>query len=172
MEEKSEQKETSEAQSTPERTKRESKPSRYKNIVHLWEFLLEMLADEHCSSLISWSRQNYQEFKLKDKEEVARRWGILKGRRGMNYDKLSRALRYYYRQGIIKKVRSFLHVLILLVPNSTTIQHCPVAFQRMITLHGSNDPQMRKLEPHFIVKQTVPFQRIITLHGLIHGWES
>ena len=77
---------------------------RYKNIVHLWEFLLELLAEDNCRSLISWSRKERGEFKLKNPEEVAKRWGILKRKKGMNYEKLSRALRYYYQQGIIKKV--------------------------------------------------------------------
>ena len=66
---------------------------------------MELLSDDRCTSLISWSRKEHGEFKLKNQEEVARRWGKLKQRPGMNYDKLSRALRYYYRQGIIKKVR-------------------------------------------------------------------
>ena len=39
-----------------------------------------------------------------DQEEVARRWGNLKHKPRMNYDKLSRALRYYYQKNIIKKV--------------------------------------------------------------------
>lgn len=77
---------------------------RYKNIVHLWEFLLELLAEDSCRSLISWIRKERGEFKLKNPEEVARRWGTLKGKKGMNYGKLSRALRYYYQQEIIKKV--------------------------------------------------------------------
>ena len=77
---------------------------RYKNIVHLWEFLLELLAEDSCRSLISWSRKERGEFKLKNPGEVAKRWGILKRKEGMNYEKLSRALRYYYKQGIIKKV--------------------------------------------------------------------
>ncbi|XP_044183052.1 LOW QUALITY PROTEIN: ETS domain-containing protein Elk-1-like [Acropora millepora] len=77
---------------------------RYKNIVHLWEFLLELLAKESCSSLITWVRKERGEFQLKNPEEVARRWGLVKGKVGMNYAKLSRALRYYYQQEIIKKV--------------------------------------------------------------------
>ena len=54
--------------------------------------------------MICWTNREAGEFKLKNQEEVARRWGTLKHRPGMNYDKLSRALRYYYQKGIIKKV--------------------------------------------------------------------
>ena len=78
------------------------KPS--KTAVHLWEFLLDLLLDENCGDMICWINREAGEFKLKNQEEVARRWGCLKHRPGMNYDKLSRALRYYYQKGIIKKV--------------------------------------------------------------------
>lgn len=84
---------------------------RYKNIVHLWEFLLELLAKESCSSLITWVRKERGEFQLKNPEEVARRWGLVKGKVGMNYAKLSRALRYYYQQEIIKKVSSLMCIV-------------------------------------------------------------
>lgn len=48
------------------------------------------------------------EFKLVEPEEVARRWGIQKNRPAMNYDKLSRSLRYYYEKGIMQKVAGML----------------------------------------------------------------
>jgi hypothetical protein len=44
------------------------------------------------------------EFKLVDPDEVARRWGERKSKPNMNYDKLSRALRYYYDKNIMTKV--------------------------------------------------------------------
>lgn len=75
-----------------------------KTAIHLWEFLLNLLLDEKCDHMICWTNREAGEFKLKNQEEVARRWGTLKHRPGMNYDKLSRALRYYYQKGIIKKV--------------------------------------------------------------------
>lgn len=77
---------------------------RYKNIIHLWEFLLELLANENFCTIISWSRREQNEFKLKNPKEVARRWGILRRKKGMTYEKLSRSLRFYYGQGIIQKV--------------------------------------------------------------------
>ncbi|OQR73398.1 fli1-like, partial [Tropilaelaps mercedesae] len=72
--------------------------------IQLWQFLLELLSDPpshgHC---IAWEGQN-GEFKLTDPDEVARRWGERKSKPNMNYDKLSRALRYYYDKNIMSKV--------------------------------------------------------------------
>ena len=87
------------------RRKSASQEPRYKNIVHLWEFLLELLAYGHeCRSIITWIREEHGEFKLHNPGEVAKIWGAYKQIRGMNYEKLSRALRYYYQKGIIRKV--------------------------------------------------------------------
>lgn len=86
------------------RSQSRQRKHRYKNTLHLWEFLLELLADESCKSIICWRRKEYGEFQLIDHHEVAKRWGQLKKRNDMNYSKLSRALRLYYQQGIITKV--------------------------------------------------------------------
>ncbi|RVE43130.1 hypothetical protein evm_012209 [Chilo suppressalis] len=44
------------------------------------------------------------EFKLLEPERVARLWGARKHKPAMNYEKLSRALRYYYDGDMIAKV--------------------------------------------------------------------
>lgn len=61
--------------------------------IQLWQFLLELLSDSANSSYITWEGTN-GEFKLSDPDEVARRWGERKSKPNMNYDKLSRALRW------------------------------------------------------------------------------
>ncbi|CAH3178454.1 unnamed protein product, partial [Porites lobata] len=92
-------------ESTEHTTPRQKqKTSRINNTLHLWEFLFELLEDERYTALIAWTRKDKGEFKIKRQEDVARKWGRLKQRTSMNYDKLSRALRYYYHKGIIKKV--------------------------------------------------------------------
>ncbi|XP_063792186.1 ETS domain-containing protein Elk-1-like isoform X1 [Pseudophryne corroboree] len=83
---------------TPERLQTEMDPSGT-----LWQFLLQLLEEQSHRHLISWT-SNDGEFKLLDAEEVARLWGLRKNKTNMNYDKLSRALRYYYDKNIIKKV--------------------------------------------------------------------
>nr|XP_040060011.1 ETS domain-containing protein Elk-4 [Gasterosteus aculeatus aculeatus] len=73
------------------------------NSVTLWQFLLQLLLDSSNDQLICWTNEE-GEFKLLQAEEVARLWGARKNKPNMNYDKLSRALRYYYDKNIIKKV--------------------------------------------------------------------
>ncbi|KAK7574175.1 hypothetical protein V9T40_011366 [Parthenolecanium corni] len=71
--------------------------------LQLWQFLVSLLDDPINSSCIMWTGRG-TEFKLVEPEEVARRWGQQKNRPAMNYDKLSRSLRYYYEKGIMQKV--------------------------------------------------------------------
>uniref|UniRef100_A0A4W3GQ08 ETS transcription factor ERG n=1 Tax=Callorhinchus milii TaxID=7868 RepID=A0A4W3GQ08_CALMI len=71
--------------------------------IQLWQFLLELLSDSSNANCITWEGTN-GEFKMTDPDEVARRWGERKSKPNMNYDKLSRALRYYYDKNIMTKV--------------------------------------------------------------------
>uniref|UniRef100_A0A669D2F5 ETS proto-oncogene 2, transcription factor n=1 Tax=Oreochromis niloticus TaxID=8128 RepID=A0A669D2F5_ORENI len=70
--------------------------------IQLWQFLLELLTDRSCQSCISWTGNGW-EFKLTDPDEVALLWGRRKNKPKMNYEKLSRGLRYYYDKNIIRK---------------------------------------------------------------------
>lgn len=71
--------------------------------IQLWQFLLELLSDASNFSSITWEGVD-GEFKLLDPDDVARKWGQRKSKPNMNYDKLSRALRYYYDKNIMTKV--------------------------------------------------------------------
>ncbi|XP_051563643.1 ETS translocation variant 5b isoform X7 [Myxocyprinus asiaticus] len=82
---------------------REGPPYQRRGSLQLWQFLVTLLDDPSNSHFIAWTGRGL-EFKLIEPEEVARRWGIQKNRPAMNYDKLSRSLRYYYEKGIMQKV--------------------------------------------------------------------
>uniref|UniRef100_A0A8C6V6L8 ETS variant transcription factor 5b n=1 Tax=Neogobius melanostomus TaxID=47308 RepID=A0A8C6V6L8_9GOBI len=83
--------------------KSEGLPYQRRGSLQLWQFLLTLLENPNNGHLIVWTGRN-MEFKLIDPEEVARLWGVQKNRPAMNYDKLSRSLRYYYEKGIMQKV--------------------------------------------------------------------
>ncbi|KAF7221967.1 ETS translocation variant 3-like protein isoform X2 [Nothobranchius furzeri] len=71
--------------------------------VQLWHFLLELLGRGEGAA-IGWGGE-WGEFVIRDPERLARLWGERKGKPHMNYDKLSRALRYYYNKRILHKTK-------------------------------------------------------------------
>jgi len=71
--------------------------------IQLWQFLLELLTDRQYCEIIEWLTAD-GEFKLHSAETVAQMWGQRKNKPTMNYEKLSRALRYYYDNDMITKV--------------------------------------------------------------------
>jgi SAM pointed domain-containing ETS transcription factor len=85
--------------------KQESKPvTPSKQNIHLWQFLRELLLHPQAySNCIRWVDRSKGIFKIEDSQRVARLWGQRKNRPAMNYDKLSRSIRQYYKKGIIKK---------------------------------------------------------------------
>ncbi|XP_056628386.1 ETS domain-containing protein Elk-1 [Triplophysa dalaica] len=114
--------------------------------ITLWQFLLHLLDDQSQKHLISWTSGD-GEFKLLDAEEVARLWGLRKNKTNMNYDKLSRALRYYYDKNIIKKVsgQKFVYKFVTFPdPNSAD------------GLRGPEDSQMANAEKLELSIQTKP----------------
>jgi SAM pointed domain-containing ETS transcription factor len=72
--------------------------------IHLWQFLKELLsAPQTHGTAIRWLDRSKGIFKIEDSVRVARLWGRRKNRPAMNYDKLSRSIRQYYKKGIMKK---------------------------------------------------------------------
>ncbi|BFZ04892.1 hypothetical protein BsWGS_07931 [Bradybaena similaris] len=77
----------------------------HKQTIHLWQFLKELLLskDINYTDCIRWLDRKTGVFKIEDSKKVATLWGARKNRPAMNYDKLSRSVRQYYKKGIIKK---------------------------------------------------------------------
>ncbi|NXI40868.1 ETV5 protein, partial [Galbula dea] len=80
---------------------REGPPYQRRGSLQLWQFLVTLLDDPANAHFIAWTGRG-MEFKLIEPEEV---WGgsCLIAQPAMNYDKLSRSLRYYYEKGIMQK---------------------------------------------------------------------
>jgi len=78
--------------------------SHSKHTIHLWQFLKNLLqSQDRYGNYIKWLDQAKGIFKIENSREVAKLWGQRKNRPAMNYDKLSRSIRQYYKKGIIKK---------------------------------------------------------------------
>ncbi|XP_059474002.1 ets DNA-binding protein pokkuri isoform X2 [Neocloeon triangulifer] len=77
----------------------------------LWDFLQQLLNDpaQRYTSYIAWKSRDTGVFKIVDPAGLAKLWGIQKNHLSMNYDKMSRALRYYYRVNILRKVQGERH---------------------------------------------------------------
>lgn len=71
----------------------------------LWEFILDLLkSSEFNPSHIKWINQSEGEFKIVKTTDIATMWGKIKNNEGMTYEKMSRAMRYYYRRQIMAPV--------------------------------------------------------------------
>eukprot|EP00088_Acartia_fossae_P055344 TRINITY_DN6420_c0_g1_i6.p1 TRINITY_DN6420_c0_g1~~TRINITY_DN6420_c0_g1_i6.p1 ORF type:complete len:735 (-),score=175.08 TRINITY_DN6420_c0_g1_i6:167-2371(-) len=99
--------------------------------IQLWQFLLELLTDPSCQNIISWTGQDW-EFKLIDPDEVARRWGMRKNKPKMNYEKLSRGLRYYYDKNIIHKTLGKRYVYRFVCDLQSLLGYSPTQLQSMV----------------------------------------
>jgi ETS translocation variant 6/7 len=77
----------------------------------LWDFLQQLLNDptQRYTNYIAWKNRDTGVFKIVDPAGLAKLWGIQKNHLSMNYDKMSRALRYYYRVNILRKVQGERH---------------------------------------------------------------
>ena len=118
--------------------------------IELWQYLLELLADPQHTEVLHWVG-NEGVFKFEDPERVAQLWGARKNKPNMNYEKLSRALRYYYNGDIINKVpkKNFMYKFVcnleelnVCIPMSETEENHP----KMI----KNEIDDWKLSNHFL----------------------
>uniref|UniRef100_A0A6J0SQ37 ETS-related transcription factor Elf-5 n=1 Tax=Pogona vitticeps TaxID=103695 RepID=A0A6J0SQ37_9SAUR len=72
---------------------------------HLWEFVRDLLLspDENCG-ILEWEDRDQGIFRVIKSDALAKMWGQRKKNDRMTYEKLSRALRYYYKTGILERV--------------------------------------------------------------------
>nr|prf protooncogene c-ets1 [Mus musculus] len=106
--------------------------------IQLWQFLLELLTDKSSQSFISWTGDCW-EFKLSDPDEVARRWGKRKNKPTMNYQKLSRALRYYYDKNIIHKTAGNAYVYRFVCDLQSLLGYTPEELHAMLDVKPDAD---------------------------------
>ncbi|XP_034325880.1 ETS homologous factor isoform X6 [Magallana gigas] len=72
---------------------------------HLWEFIYEILMNPmYNPQFLRWENQREGVFRFVQSEAVAQLWGGLKNNENMTYEKLSRAMRHYYKRGILERV--------------------------------------------------------------------
>ncbi|XP_028263047.1 ETS-related transcription factor Elf-3 isoform X2 [Parambassis ranga] len=72
---------------------------------HLWEFIRDILIHpEKNQGLMKWEDRREGIFKFLKSEAVAQMWGQKKKNSSMTYEKLSRAMRYYYKREILERV--------------------------------------------------------------------
>ncbi|XP_064634450.1 ets DNA-binding protein pokkuri-like isoform X2 [Lineus longissimus] len=71
----------------------------------LWDFLSNLLKYNKAPDIISWDDEQEDIFRIHDAAGLAVLWGRQKNRSNMTYEKMSRALRYYYKMNIIQKVK-------------------------------------------------------------------
>ncbi|XP_049490300.1 ETS-related transcription factor Elf-3 isoform X2 [Panthera uncia] len=72
---------------------------------HLWEFIRDILLHPELNEgLMKWENRQEGVFKFLRSEAVAQLWGQKKRNNSMTYEKLSRAMRYYYKREILERV--------------------------------------------------------------------
>ncbi|NWR31620.1 ETV7 factor, partial [Tachuris rubrigastra] len=69
----------------------------------LWEYVFQLLSDSRYEPYIRWEDKEAKVFRVVNPNGLAQLWGNHKNRMNMTYEKMSRALRHYYKLNIIKK---------------------------------------------------------------------
>ncbi|KAM9320824.1 GA-binding protein alpha chain [Gastrophryne carolinensis] len=129
--------------------------------IQLWQFLLELLTDKDARDCISWVGDE-GEFKLNQPELVAQKWGQRKNKPTMNYEKLSRALRYYYDGDMICKVQGKRFVYKFVCDLKTLIGYSAAELNRLVS--ECEQKKMAKLQLHGL-GQPVTAVTLASLHS-------
>ncbi|CAG0885731.1 unnamed protein product [Cyprideis torosa] len=66
----------------------------------LWEFVRDLVVEGGHEDIIRWEDKELRIFRIVSSAKIAEMWGNHRGNYGMTYDKMSRAMRYYYKHGI------------------------------------------------------------------------
>ncbi|XP_071452744.1 ETS homologous factor-like [Hetaerina americana] len=99
----------------------------------LWEFIRDLLKNQkYCPGDICWVDHDQGMFRFVQSERVAKLWGEIKKNPKMNYEKLSRAMRYYYKSKVL----------------------LPVLGRRLVYRFGPNATNWRSNNPNFLCKMT------------------
>ncbi|NXG70133.1 ETV7 factor, partial [Baryphthengus martii] len=69
----------------------------------LWVYVYQLLSDSRYEPYIKWEDKEAKVFRVVNPNGLAQLWGNHKNRMNMTYEKMSRALRHYYKLNIIKK---------------------------------------------------------------------
>ncbi|CAL8278984.1 unnamed protein product [Lota lota] len=160
--------------------------------VQLWHFLLELLG-RGSGGAIGWGSE-WGEFVIQDPETLARLWGERKGKPHMNYDKLSRALRYYYNKRILHKTKgkrftykfNFSKLILVNYPGFPTchqlLPRVPLSFPPFssetgsLLSRGAELPLDRALQPMahpffhpYCLPKPIPSARALQVHAPPHS---
>ena len=103
--------------------------------MQLWQFLLELLVTR--SPYVQWTFDEPYEFKLLNPPDVAKQWGKRKNKPNMNYEKLSRGLRYYYDKNIIEKVHGKRYVYLFVCDIPKILGYDPMDQKQDVTVEDA-----------------------------------
>ncbi|KAG8181243.1 hypothetical protein JTE90_013019 [Oedothorax gibbosus] len=125
------------------------------NVRLLWDFLQQLLNDgqQRYNTCIVWKDKGRGIFKITDPHRLAALWGKQKNHLNMNFDKMSRALRYYYRVRILQKEPGERHCYrFLRHPNE--LRHCK---QRSLLTRDTENaaPNHHPAEPNDIIESAL-----------------
>ena len=75
---------------------------KFKDSKYLIFFTFSLLNDPSNQDVV-WKDESAGRFYIKNPQNFAQSWGRFKGKRKMNYNKIARSLRYYYKDRLLTK---------------------------------------------------------------------